>query len=261
MNRKLLTQFYIQRERSMRTYYIASCVFTSKFPALSFRIQNYIRKRFGFEIVRCCVPKYKLLEFTEKMPEGKPREYWQSLPDSGQFSSGAEVYSLCHNCNNIIEELYPSACVHSLWELLAKDDGFPFPDYQGMKVTVQDCWRSRDRREEQEAVRELLSKMNIDYSEAKDNHERTEYCGPSLYRPQPPRNPKLAPKHYVEGAKGKFIPHTEPEQEQIMINYCRQFTTDKVVCYCHYCLEGLIMGKIEGLHIAQLLFPETTDNG
>ena len=102
-----------------------------------------------------------------------------------------------------------------------------------------------------------VQKMNIDFVEADLNHENTEFCGASLYRPQPPRNPKLAPKHYAEGAKGKFIPHTAEEQEQIMIDYCSQFTTDKVVCYCHYCLEGLLMGKTEGIHIAQLMFPET----
>ena len=36
----------------MKKYYIASCVFTSKFPALSIRIQNYVRERFDMDIVR-----------------------------------------------------------------------------------------------------------------------------------------------------------------------------------------------------------------
>lgn len=30
--------------------------------------------------------------------------------------------------------------------------------------------------------------------------------------------------------------------------------TDTVVCYCHYCLEGLIMGGKNGKHMAELLF-------
>ena len=42
------------------------------------------------------------------------------------------------------------------------------------------------------------------------------FCGNSLYRPQPPRNPKLAPKHYVDGAAGKFILRSKEEQEQLM---------------------------------------------
>lgn len=239
----------------MSKYYIASCVFTAQFPELSARIQDRVREQFSLEVVRCCVPQYRLREFEEKMPEGALRDRWCGLPDSGGFRAGDEVYSLCHNCNNIIGETQPEVRIRSLWELLDEDGSFPLPDYQGMRATVQDCWRSRDRREEQDAVRSLLRKMHIDYVEAGENRERTEFCGASLYRPQPPRNPKLAPKHYVEGARGKFQPHTPEEQARLMEEHCRQYTTDKVICYCHYCLEGLRMGGADGVHIAQLIFP------
>ncbi len=240
----------------MAKYYIASCVFTSRFPELSFRIRDYVEKRFGLETVRCCVPKYKLREFTEKMPEGIFRERWSTAPDCAPFQTDDEVYSLCHNCNNIIEETHPGIHVRSLWELLDMDGQFPFPDHTGMKTTVQDCWRSRDRKEEQDAVRSLLRKMHIDYEELSKNRMDTDYCGPSLYRPQPERNPKLAPKHYVNGCEGKFLPHTEEEQVRLMEEYCKGYPTPDVVCYCHYCLEGLRMGKVNGYHIAELLFPE-----
>lgn len=247
-------------------YYIASCVFTSKYPELSFRIQNYIRARFGdqaeaagdskgaMNIVRCCVPKYKIQEFEERMPSEDAREKWRRLPDSGIFRPGDSVYSLCHNCNNIIDEMHPGVSVFSLWELIDRDDAFPFPDYHGQEVFVQDCWRSRDRADEQAAVRSLLEKMHFTIRETDANHAETEFCGNSLYRPQPPRNPKLAPKHYVEGAAGKFVPHTEAEQKRIMEEYCGKFGKIPVVCYCHYCLEGLLLGGADGKHLAQLLF-------
>lgn len=238
----------------MAEFYIASCVFTAKFPELSFRIQNYVRERFGFTIVRCCVPKYKVREFEEKMPEGSLRECWSKLADSGLFSEGDIVYSLCHNCNNIIEEIHPGVEVHSLWELIDSDPDFSYPDYHGLKAFVQDCWRSRDRKDEQDAVRNLLVKMDIEAQEVGENREKTEFCGTSLYRAQPPRNPKLAPKHYVNGAEGKFIPHSLEEQKEIMRNYCRRFGNNKVICYCHYCYEGLQTGGAEASHLAQLLF-------
>ena len=149
----------------MAEYYIASCVFTSQFSELSRRVQDYVRDRFGFTVVRCCVPKYKLREFEEKMPEGYLRECWSSLPDSGLFSEGDRVYSLCHNCNNIIEEMHPGVQVHSLWELIDSDNAFSFPDYHSLRAYVQDCWRSKDRKEEQDAVRSLLAKMNIEVME------------------------------------------------------------------------------------------------
>lgn len=236
-------------------YYIASCVFTSHFPALSRRIQRYAQERFDLSVVRCCVKKYKVKDFEGRMPEGLERTAWSQLPDSGDFAAGDAVYSLCHNCNNIIEEMHPGVEIASLWELIDQDETFPFPDYSGLQATIQDCWRAKERRAEQDAVRSLLRKMNIEVVETSENFSDTEFCGASLYRPQPARNPKLAPKHYVEGATGKFLPHTPEEQTRLMEEYCRRYTTGTVVCYCHYCLEGLNMGKVNGVHIAHLLFP------
>ena len=235
-------------------YYIASCVFTTQFPELSRRIQDTVKARYNLEVVRCCVGQYKVREFEEKMPAGSIRNHWAELPDSGVFQPGDTVYSLCHNCNNIIEEQHPGVQVHSLWELIDKDESFPFPDYSGMTAALQDCWRSRNRAEEQAAVRSLLEKMKIHFVEIPENHEHTEFCGVSLYRPQPPRNPRLAPKYYVEGAEGKFIPHTKEEQDQLMHEYCFRLPEKTVICYCHYCLEGLKLGGADVHHIAQMLF-------
>lgn len=237
-----------------REFYIASCMFTAQFPHLSQRIQRYVAQRRGISVVRCCVPQYKLREFEEKMPE-ECRAGWRALPDSGDFQAGDRVYSLCHNCSNLIEESRPGVQVSSLWELILSDGQFPYPDYSPRTVTVQDCWRAKERRAEQGAVRTLLGKMGLDVVELEENFQRTEFCGPSLYRPQPPRNPQLAPLHYEKNAKGKFLPHTEEEQRALMEEYCRRFSTREVVCYCHYCLEGLLMGGKEGRHLAELLFP------
>ena len=237
-------------------WYIASCVFTAQFPELSARIQRCVAERYGIPTVRCCVKRYKIREFEERMPEGPLREAWAALPDSADFAPGDEVFSLCHNCNNIIEETHPGVAVRSLWELIDGDADFPLPDYSGLTATVQDCWRARERAGEQLAVRTLLWKMHVHFVEAPGNGVGTEFCGASLYRPQPPRNPKLAPKHYVEAARGKFEPHTPEEQARIMREHCRRYATDTVICYCHYCLEGLRMGGVDGRHIAQMIFPE-----
>ena len=234
-------------------YYIASCVFTAQFPELSRRIREWALADCELEVVRCCVGQYKVREFEEEMPDGS-RDSWKRLPDSGNFQPGDTVYSLCHNCNNIIEEQHPGVIVRSLWELIDQTPAFPLPDYTGLTVTVQDCWRSRERKEEQAAVRSLLGKMNIRYVEAPEHHEQTDFCGISLYRPQPPRNPRLAPKHYVDGAAGKFIPHSKEEQEHLMKAYCDTLPTSDVICYCHYCLEGLKLGGANARHLAEVMF-------
>ena len=102
--------------------------------------------------------------------------------------------------------MHPGVEVHSLWELIDSDPAFSFADHHELKAYIQDCWRSRDRKDEQDAVRSLMKKMNIDIMELSGSREKTDFCGVSLYSAQPPRNPKLAPKHYVAGAAGKFIP-------------------------------------------------------
>lgn len=238
----------------MRQIYIAGCVFTARYPKLSFQIQNYMG-RCGMEVVRCCVPKYKLREFTDQMPQDR-RDSWSSLPDSAEFNADCQAYSICHNCSAILEEWKPDVSVKSIWEWILEDTEFPYPDYQGMEAVLQDCWRAYDRRSEQDAVRELLQRMNIRVIELPDNYEKTVFCGNSLYRPAPVRNLKLAPTRFVEGAKGLFEPHSMEEQKRLMECYCQRFQDRQVVAYCHYCTEGLSLDGAHAVHLAELLFRE-----
>ena len=239
----------------MSAYYIASCVFTAKFPSLSARIRDYIETRWQMPIVRCCVPRYRIKDFEEQMPEGSLRERWSALPDCAPFTAGDTTYSLCHNCINIVDEIHAGTENRSLWELILQDEAFPYPSaYQGREVTVQDCWRSRHRSPEQTAVRKILTqKRGMSVHELPISHEATQFCGISLLRPQPPRNPKIAPNFYTRDIADKFHPHTAEEQQQKMIDYAAQFTTDTAVCYCHYCYEGLSLTQLNVHHLAQLL--------
>ena len=51
-----------------------------------------------------------------------------------------------------------------------------------------------------------------------------------------------------------FTAQFPEEQQAIMEAYCRQFGGEIVVCYCHYCYEGLRVGGADAAHLAQLLF-------
>ncbi len=234
-------------------YYISSCVFTERFPELSERIRKYVINHYDMEIVRCCTPGWKVKIHEDRMPEGHLYDEWKNLPQSKVFIPEDEVWSLCPNCMNITEE-WRGSRVHSLWERIDQDPDFPFPDYGGITVTIQDCWRMRDRTGTHDAIRSILKKMNIKCIELPKNRENADFCGTSLYRPQVSRNEKLAPKHYKEGCEGIFLEHTDEEQINLMKEYCMQYETDIVVCYCHYCLEGLLTGGTNGKHIAELLF-------
>jgi hypothetical protein len=234
-------------------FYVASCVFTRGNPELSEKIQSYIRDKYGFPIIRCCTPQYKVLEFENSMPEWYV-DKWKRVPHYSEFKDGDTMISICHNCSAIFEEQKPLIKRISVWELILQDESFPFPDYNQEKMTIQDCWRSKENYVEQEVVRQLMHKMNIDIVELENSHDKTEFCGISLYQAQPPRNPNLAPHRFIEKAKGKFISHTDEEKQKLMRLYCNQFTTNKVIAYCHYCVTGLNVGGVDGLHLAQLLF-------
>jgi len=234
--------------------YIASCVFTRNYPELSVRIQEYLRKRFNMQIIRCCVPNYKIQELENSIPESV-RSEWKRIPPYKEFSNKNRMVYICHNCSAIFLETKPDVKIISLWEIILDDKKFPYADYSHENVTVQDCWRSYDNRVEQDAVRLLLNKMNVDIVEMKENYEKTQFCGVSIYQPAPERNLKLAPKRFVENAAGKFISRTEEEQLELMKKHCQEVVTDKVVAYCHYCAKGLQIGGKNVKHLAELLFP------
>ncbi len=242
-------------------FFVASCVFTEGEPTLSRKVQAYVTERFSLPVIRCCVGKYKVQEFEERMPAWY-RDEWRSIEHFRGYPAGSTMVSICHNCSAIFEERHPEIHCQSIWELILEDDRFPYPNYHGERMTVQDCWRSKENHAEQDAVRELLHRMNIEIVELAENQEHTKFCGISLYQPQPARNPKLAPKRFLEGAKGLFQEHTQEEKKRLMEEHCAQIATDKVAAYCHYCLLGLNLGGKKGFHLARLLFePENVCDG
>ena len=101
---------------------------------------------------------------------------------------------------------------------------------------------------------EIFRRMNFEIVELEENFQRTKFCGYSLYQPQPARNAKLAPKRFVENAKGLFQEHTQQEKEILMREHCKKISTEKVVAYCHYCACGLRLGGKKTCHLAELLF-------
>ena len=233
-------------------FFVASCIFTEEYPELSRKVQKYISEK-NLSIIRCCVANYKVEEFESRMPDWY-RDEWKNIKHFEKFPAGSTMVSLCHNCAAIFEERHPEIFCQSLWELILEDENFVYPNHGGEKITVQDCWRSKENLAEQKAVREILRRMNFEIAELEENFGRTKFCGYSLYQPQPARNAKLAPKRFLENAAGLFQEHTQQEKENLMREYCAQIETEKVVAYCHYCVRGLKLGGKKTFHLAELLF-------
>lgn len=216
----------------MSMIYFPSCKFTAKYPELSRIVKDYVSEKFHADIAGCCRPALKKITDADTL-----------------------IY-VCNTCATFFKESTCAKETVSLWELILEDTEFVYPDYKGRAMTVQDCWRTYDDRGEQDAVREILRRMNIQIIELAENYEKTRFCGYSLYEPLPPRYDELAPKRLGREAEGLFVSHTQEEKEQLMKEYCRQFTTEDVVCYCVACVNGINLGGKNGLHLAQLVFPD-----
>ena len=235
-------------------FFVASCVFTEGAPDLSRKVQTYVRERFNLPIIRCCVDKYKVAEFEARMPDDY-RDEWRSIEHFRKFPAGSTMISICHNCSAIFEERYPDIKRESIWELILSDEKFPYKNFGGGEaISMQDCWRSKENSLEQAAVREILRRMGFKIVELPENHAQTRFCGVSLYQPQPPRNPKLAPKRFLHDAQGFFVEHTPEQKKSLMEEHCSRISTEKVVAYCHYCVRGLKLGGKTAFHLAELLF-------
>ena len=95
-------------------FFVASCVFTEEYPALSRKVQAYVREQFNLPIIRCCVDKYKVAEFEQRMPENY-REEWRTIKHFEKFPAGSTMISICHNCSAIFEERHPEIQRESIW--------------------------------------------------------------------------------------------------------------------------------------------------
>ena len=235
-----------------RFRYIASSNFSLFYPEWSARIQHYLRGK--MDIIRCCTDKYRIKDFEEMMPDSIA-EQWKQTTHYEAFAADTCMVSVCHNCTAIFQEQHPDIKTISLWEyILHHEKEFPYPDYGGIEMSVQDCWRQHDNAAEQAAVRELMRRMNIETVELEQNGAATTYCGVSTLRPAPRRNLVMAPVRFVQNARGFFQPHTEEEQRAYMEAYCRQIATPAVVAYCHYCTQGFGLVGQKNFHLAELLF-------
>ncbi len=210
--------------------YFPSCKFTAALPDVSERAKEYMAAR-GAEVMGCCRPGHK------------------------DLAAGDTVVTVCETCNIIVSENRPDVFVISLSEFVDADPDSVFPSFAGERITVQDCFRARERQGEKAAVRSLLSKMGFDAVELSGSEEEGRFDGTFLYTPLDRDNLRLAPLRF-SGIEKAVTPLGAEERAARLRAYCRRFETERVCCYCNTCLKGLAEGLGPGraVHIAELLF-------
>ena len=214
----------------MSLVYFPSCKFRAAFPPAAQKTEDYLRVRFGARISGCCRSCRELL------------------------GEGDTAMCVCGTCRAICAESSQVGEVLTVWELLDRDESFPFPEHSGEAVTLQDCWRARSQPGVHRAVRSLLRKMGYAVAEAPASRGKSLFCGVSLLSPPSGENAGLAPRCLGGDAQGAFRPCPPGEQRDAMARYCRSLPSERpVVAYCVSCVKGLRLGGADAIHLMELL--------
>lgn len=213
--------------------YFPSCTFTRLMPGTSARIRAFMRSR-GVRVGGCCRP---------------------GIAQAAE--TGVTPVTVCGTCRIILAENCPDAPPVSLMEYIDALADFPFPQYGGEAVTVQDCYRAKEDAPLRAAVRSLLAKMGFHVVELPGLPEERNFDGDWLMRPMREDNLRLAPVRFAQIMRDRR-PADETQSRRLLREYAARFATPRVVCYCNSCWQGLAEALPEGrqaAHIAQLLFP------
>jgi len=148
---------------------------------------------------------------------------------------GTEVVNVCPGCDRRYRENYAEASTISLWELVVRTPSFPFSDYEGRRMTIIDACPTRDQARVQDAVRELVRKMNITLVEPAKTRSRSTCCGDIFWGEIP----------------------TEAVIRQ-MEKKAAEMPEEEIAVYCVSCVKAMFVGGKHPRHLADLLPGEET---
>ena len=207
----------------MGDIYFPSCNFTKASPQAAQKLRELLRAR--MPAAGCC------------------------RTDKKEYPAGERALYFCQACREVLEERFPQLVPENLFVWLDREAGFVLPDYSGLAVSVQDCWRDREHPEIHRAVRSLLSKMGVVVREISWNREQADYCGNLHFAPERPEAADL-----VNARPGVPL-YQFPEEEQRVI-FAEQLEKHgglPVLCYCNRCKLGIETAGGKAVHLMELL--------
>lgn len=211
----------------MANYFLPSCKVKQAYPKESERLSDYLKQKANMDVIGCCRSEYH------------------------KFSEDDIVYVICHNCAQIVKESSNALKVCYVWEIIDLDEAFPFPDYEKTVMALQDCWLSHENQDLKKLIYRILHKLNIQIIDLKDSQP---YCGRNLLHKPIKSNELLAPHLWCEKAPVVIKDLDDIQQVDYLKQYCQSLPTDKVVCSCRSCAEGIKTGGYEAFHLLELLF-------
>ncbi|WP_322172575.1 hypothetical protein [Acutalibacter caecimuris] len=203
--------------------YFPSCNFTKASPQAAKKLRDWLKA--SMPVAGCC------------------------RTDAREYPAGGRALYLCQACRETIEERFPKLEPENLFAWLDREGGLALPDYSGLMVSIQDCWRDRAHPEIHRAVRSLLEKMGVAVREIGENRERADYCGNLHFTPRRPAALALV------SARPDTPLWQFPEEEQRVV-FAEQLEKHgglPVLCYCNRCQLGIKTAGGRAVHLMELV--------
>ncbi len=200
--------------------YFPSCNFTKMRPGTAAKLRKLLSER--MPVAGCC-------RF-----------------DKNEYAGGEVGLYHCQACRETLDGRLP---LMSVYEYFDADGDFALPDYSGLTVGVQDCWRDREHPEVGRAVRSLLKKMNISVREPEESGQASVFCGNLHFEPKKPENAALLAQY----PRKRIFEMPREVEEALMREQVEKFGTEYIVTCCNRCTLGIEAGGGKAIHILELV--------
>lgn len=205
----------------MSEIYFPSCNFTAASREAADRLRKYMSAR--MPVAGCC------------------------RTDARPYEDASAIY-FCQACRETLEEARPNLTSENLLVWLDGWEDFPWPDYSGLMVSIQDCWRDREHPEIHQAVRSALRKMGVEYVEVQANREKADYCGNIHFNPTSEEYRAIHALH----PETRLSQLSQEEQAVIFREQVEKHQGLPALCYCNRCKSCLELGGGQAVHLVEL---------
>jgi len=161
--------------------------------------------------------------------------YTQCCHNTPKTNEKINIINICPGCDKRFKNNYEQTITESLWEILAKSDDFPFPDYKGKNMTILDACPTRNEDKIHNSIRELIKRMNIELVEPEKTRKKSTCCGDTFYGSIPIAKVKEQMKKRAE-----------------------EMPVEDVIVYCVSCTKSMFIGGKKPRYLVDLLFNEET---
>jgi hypothetical protein len=162
----------------------------------------------------------------------------QNEPDLAPHS---KIINVCPGCDKRFGKDFKGVTTISLWEIINQNDFFVYPDYEGRSMSIIDACPTREEDRVQNAIRDLLLKLNIRLVEPKNTRRESTCCGDVYYGSMPTIKVK-----------------------ELMKEKALEMPVNDIVVHCVSCIMAVCNGGKKPRYLADLLFnqesiPKTFD--